>query len=41
LDAPNLLWQSLGNVAWGSGNFNGDGLDDLLLGSAPGAFDSI
>ncbi len=41
LDEPDLLWHSTGNVAWGGGDFNGDGMDDLLLGSAPGAHDFI
>lgn len=41
LDAPDLRLQSPGNVLWGMGDFDGDGHSDLLLGSAPGAFDSV
>jgi len=41
LDAPDLRMQSPGNVLWGMGDFDGDGQADLLLGSAPGAFDSV
>jgi len=41
MDAPDALWNSPGAVIWGIGDFNGDRVPDLLLGSPPGAFDSI
>jgi len=41
MDAPDVLWNSPGAVIWGTGDFGGDGRPDLLLGSPPGAFDSV
>jgi hypothetical protein len=41
MDAPDVLWNSAGEVIWGTGDFSGDGKPDLLLGSPPGAFDSV
>jgi hypothetical protein len=41
LDQPNAVWSAPGSVIWGVGDFNGDRNDDLLLGSSPGAFDSV
>jgi hypothetical protein len=41
LDSPDAVWSDPSSVLWGLGDFNGDGHDDLLLGSTPSAFDSI
>jgi hypothetical protein len=41
LDAADAVWDDPAAVLWGLGDFNGDGRDDLLMGSSPGAFDSV
>ena len=40
MDAPDLVWPSFGSTLWGIGDFNGDGVDDLLLGPMPGSHNS-
>ncbi len=36
-EAPDLVWQDESQSLWAIGDFNGDGLDDLILGSEPGS----
>jgi hypothetical protein len=41
LDVPDAVWNDPANVVWALGEFNGDGREDLLLGSSPAALDSV
>jgi hypothetical protein len=41
LDTADAVWNDPANVIWALGDFNADSKDDLLMGSSPGAFDSV